>query len=171
MNGTLGEMVADACRGRTAFLGVGSVDREDDGAGVRCAEHLARAGIGNVFIGAATPERCVPSIRDGGFDSVVLLDAVDTGAEPGSVVMCDAQEIEHRFPAVSTHKLPLSLLARLLSDGNGSRVNLIGIEAGSVIENRSEMTQRVRETVESLAGCIEDRMLSNSSVVQEQLCR
>lgn len=170
MSESLRDLVARACRGRTAFLGIGAAEREDDAAGVRCAALLLEAGVGDVFVGATTPEQCIPAIRDGGYDTIVLLDAVDAGIEPGSVLLCDAQEIESRFPQISTHKLSASLLARLLTDGNDSRVWLLGIAAGSIAHSGAALTGPVDETVRLLARCIEDNMHATPSEVQEHLC-
>ena len=59
---------------------------------------------------------------------MVFLDAVSTGAEPGSVVFLDASEIKNRFPQVSTHKFALGALAGLIEAESPSRVWLLGIQ-------------------------------------------
>jgi len=169
MSGTLRDLVSRACQGRTAFLGIGSIDREDDGAGVQCAKLLDQAGVRDVFNCGTMPEKQVPAVRDGAYDSIVLLDAVDAGIEPGAVIVCDAREIESRFPQISTHKLSMSVLARLLTDGSASRVWLVGIQPASVAGNRSGLTGEVTVTVGLLARCIEDCMCTPSAI-QEHLC-
>ena len=42
MNGELIDMLAPVCRGSTAFLAIGNVDRGDDGAGVALGRNCAR---------------------------------------------------------------------------------------------------------------------------------
>jgi len=170
MSDTLRDLILPTCQGKTAFLGIGSIDREDDGVGVKCAGMLIDAGVDHVFIGATVPEKIIPAIRDGGFDSIVLLDAVDAGSEPGAVMVCDAGEIENRFPQISTHKLSMSLLERLLTDGNQARVWLVGIQPQSVERGRSELSGVVGETAALLARSFEDCLSATPSAIQEHLC-
>jgi hydrogenase maturation protease len=125
------ENLSEICNGKTAFLGIGNIDRGDDGAGIALAGLLTGAGLENVYDGGVTPEKVIPIIRDGGFDSVVFMDAVDMSSEPGSISIIDTQELVRIFPPISTHKLSLGALAMLVTDGNNSRVWLIGIQPGA----------------------------------------
>ena len=139
--------------GRTAFMGIGNTDRGDDGLGVRLAEALMDAGVENVMIAGTTPENHVIQLRDGHYDTVVLLDAVLFGAEPGSVTLMDAAEIKSACPQVSTHKLSLGTLAEIVRSGNGTSVWLLGVRPMS-IEPRMELSEDARKTVRMLTGLI-----------------
>ena len=90
------------------------------------------AGLPFVFEGGMEPERVLPRVRDLGCETIVFLDAVDVAAKPGSVVVMDALEIVGRFPQISTHKLSLGTLAKLVAGGNESRVFLIGIQPETI---------------------------------------
>jgi hydrogenase maturation protease len=113
--------------GRVAFLGIGNTDRADDGAGVVLARLLMQRGVKNVFEDGPTPERLIPRLRDQEYDTIVFLDAVEAGSEPGSAVILDAQRMKSAFPQISTHKLALSTLASLVAEGSTADVWLLGI--------------------------------------------
>jgi hydrogenase maturation protease len=146
---SLRHALESTCRGRTAFVGVGNTDRGDDGAGMALASALREAGVADVFDGGALPERVLPQVRQGGFDSVVFLDAVDCSAEPGSVTVLPGSEVEARFPMVSTHKLSLGLLAGMLQ-GPSCSVWLVGVQPQSIALNPG-LSAPVTNTVHMLA--------------------
>jgi hydrogenase maturation protease len=135
--------------GRTAFVGIGNVDLSDDGFGVRLAEELAGAGLPDVLITHTVPENYLPALSRGGFENVVFLDAVSTGAEPGSVVFLDARELKNRFPQVSTHKLALGALAGLIEAESPSRVWLLGTQPATLMQGNG-LSESVETTLNLL---------------------
>ena len=64
-----------------------------------------------VALAHTTPEHHLARLTDGAYDHVVFLDAVDAGVAPGAVLWLEADDIQARFPQVSTHRLSLGLLA------------------------------------------------------------
>jgi hydrogenase maturation protease len=170
MNGELFEMLAPVCRGSTAFLAIGNVDRGDDGAGMALGRKLRDAGLPFVFEGGIEPERVLPRVRDLGCEAIVFLDAVDIAAEPGSVVVMDALELAGRYPQVSTHKLSLGTLARLAADGNESRVYLIGIQPETIALEGEGLSSAVDATVRTLAQAIADVLLESHHAIEERVC-
>lgn len=119
-------------RGRVCLMGMGNPDYGDDGLGVRLAERLAEAGLPDVIIAGASPERHIGSVIDAGFDDVVFLDALELDAVPGSTVLMSAQDVVERFPQVSTHKLSLGALARWIEADGTTRVWLLGVQPGTL---------------------------------------
>jgi hydrogenase maturation protease len=111
---TFAETLRQIGREPTAFVGVGNVERGDDAFGVRLAECLRRAGVGNVFVTGRDIEHLVLGRTLDRFESVVFLDAANIGALPGSVALLDQAEMISRLPPVSTHRISLGLLARLV---------------------------------------------------------
>ena len=164
------ENLSEILIGSVAFLGIGNVDRGDDGAGVALAQKLLDCGIANVFAGGITPEKHLPSIREGGYDTVALLDAANVGAEPGSIAILDAQELKSRFPIVSTHKLSAGMLARLIADGNSAKVWLIGIQPQSLAMECAGLSSIVKKTVTYAAQSIVKLMALPMTRPQEQVC-
>jgi hydrogenase maturation protease len=128
----LGTALKAALAGRVCVVGVGNDDLGDDGFGVRLAEELLASGHEHVRVAGTTPENCLGQIEDGRFDTVLFLDAVDIGAEAGSAVLLDSASIQGKFPQISTHRISLGTLARLLERPGGPRVWLLGAQPSSL---------------------------------------
>lgn len=141
-------------RGHTAVVGVGNPDHGDDGAGVRLAEQLLAGGCANVFVAGASPEQMAPSLARLGFERMLFLDAVEFGGSPGDVVLLGAREIQSRFPQVSTHKISLGMLARMLEVDRGTQVWLLGMQPGSL--KGAELSEVMKATVAALAALLQE---------------
>jgi hydrogenase maturation protease len=113
-------------------VGIGNPDRSDDGFGVRLAEAMRALGYPDVILAERTPERWLERLARGGFQGVVFLDLVEMGAAPGAVVFLEGHQITARYPQVSTHKLSLGTLARLIEGESPTRVFLLGVQPQSV---------------------------------------
>ena len=150
--------------GRVCLVGVGNADAGDDGAGMRLAETLAEGEIRNpkseirnrrpdILLAGLEPERHLSQLADGRFEHVVFLDAVDCGAEPGAVVLLNTGEMAGRFPQVSTHRLSLGLLARLIEAEGRTRVWLLGIHPGT-LKRGTGLGDAVQASVDALAELV-----------------
>ena len=124
--------LCETLTGRTALVGIGNTDLGDDGFGVRLAEELSGAGLPDILITHTVPENYLATLSHGGFDNVVFLDTVTTGARPGSVVFLNASDVKNRFPQISTHKIALGMLAQLIEAESPTRVWLLGIQPATV---------------------------------------
>lgn len=165
----LPETLRELLTGTVCFLGIGNSDRADDGAGMVLARLLTQHGVTDVFEAGTTPERLVPMLRDS-YETIVFLDAVDAGLEPGSVIFLDAQQIKNRFQQVSTHKLALSTLAGLVSEGTVRSVWLIGIQAQTIELGRAVLSPEVDSTLHVLADGIAEAMERPVRAHRERSC-
>jgi len=163
-------MLCEVLRGSVGFLGIGNIDRADDGAGMVLARLLRELGTSDVFEGGTTPERIAPALRKGAYDTIVFLDAVEAGLEPGAVIILNAEEIKSRFPQVSTHKLSLATLAGLVSEGKTNSVWLIGIQAQTITMGNATLSDAVNSTIHLLAGRIAQATAAPVRAYREQLC-
>lgn len=127
----LGQRLRHTLRGRVCVMGVGNVDYGDDGFGVYLAEELAAAGVPDVLIAATTPEHYLEQIVEKGFDNLLIVDATDFGEEPGTVAFLNAGDIQTAFPQISTHKISLGVLAKVLEEA-GTRVWLLAVQPESL---------------------------------------
>ena len=89
---------------------------------MRLAEALRAAGYPDVIVAERTPEQWVPSSCGAGARPSCFLDAVEMGRRPGPSFSSTPREIVARFPQVSTHKLSLGTLARLIEAERRERV-------------------------------------------------
>jgi hydrogenase maturation protease len=151
----LREQLGECFQGRTCLMGLGNIDYGDDGLGVRLAEKLAASGVPDVIVAGTMPERFIDSATAAAFDYLVFLDAVEFGAAPGAVVFLDAEEMAARFPQVSTHKISLGLMAKLVEEKGQTRARLLGIQPES-LKSSGELSNVARETVDLLCELIID---------------
>jgi hydrogenase maturation protease len=150
----LRQQLAEILRNRAAVAGVGNPDFGDDGAGVWLAEALPTAGCRDVFVAGTTPEQLAPQLARRGFKRILFLDAVDFGGRPGEVIMLDGREIQSRFPQVSTHKISLGTVARMIEQEYGAGVWLLGIQPKSLHPGRA--SEVVQKTVRLLAEMLRE---------------
>ena len=112
----------------TTVVCLGNDMRGDDGAGPAVAERLRARGVPAVI---EAPENLIHLFEE--CDDVVVVDAIATGAPPGTIHRLDAADPLPDFSGASTHLFGLSdavELARTLGRLPGS-LRIIGIEAGA----------------------------------------
>jgi hydrogenase maturation protease len=156
----------EALNGRTGFVGIGNTDLGDDGFGVRLAEALAASGVPDVIIAGTVPENHITTLIDGSFDNLVFIDAVETGAGAGSVVFLNTEEIKSRFPQVSTHKIGLGTLARLIERESSATVWLLGIQPAA-LQERTGLSDSAHATTELLHRILLDALARRMQIEAE----
>lgn len=100
----------------TLILGLGNPLLSDDGAGVRVAERLRADGLppGVEVVEAGTSGLAILDLVVG-YDRLVVVDAIDAGRPPGTVLELDRDELERlaSHHAVSPHDADLLTTLRL----------------------------------------------------------
>lgn len=101
-----------------AFICLGNKDRADDGIGLIIAEKLSKIYPKNVF---SEEEEDISTIllyilEKEIYKQIILVDAVDFGAEPGSLLV--SPKIETNIKQISTHTIPYQEISRLLKSKN-----------------------------------------------------
>jgi hydrogenase 3 maturation protease len=137
-----------------AVLAVGSELFGDDAVGLVVGESCAKLGSSHlgVFMGATAPENCTGPIRRFSPTHLVLVDAADLGAEPGSVELLDPERLGG-IP-FTTHSLPLTVVVDyLLKSLPGCRVVVVGIQPES-LRFGAPPTARVAEAAERVVEAI-----------------
>jgi len=161
-------------RERACFVGLGNPAQGDDGVGMRLAEairdargeHAPAAGLrttGSVVLAGTALERWAPDLARCDCDRMLLLDAVDFGGSPGSVVWLESEEIRARFPQVSTHGLSLGVWAQWLEAGGARRVALLGVQPGASRAGGG-LSAPVAATVRLLARWVQESDLGVANV-------
>jgi hydrogenase 3 maturation protease len=145
--------------GRVVVVGVGNPLRGDDAAGCAIAHGLR--GLPGVTVVEAEdlPEREVLRIADAAPETVVLVDAVDLGAPPGSVAVLDPDELAAYAP--TTHRVPLSLLADVIRRACRARVFVLAIQPWHLTFG-VPFSREVAESVEVVIGLLR-RVLTPAS--------
>jgi len=113
-------------------VGIGNPLRNDDAAGLLVARKLLQrecaADVDHLLVIEAghAPENVTGELRNFRPELIILIDAADMRAEPGTINWVPIQSIEGI--SASTHSLPLSMLARYLTLELNCAVVLIGIQ-------------------------------------------
>ncbi len=141
------------CR-RLLVLTVGNELRGDDGLGPYLASLLREplTGMGHVLIDAGTvPENFTGSIRKEKPSHILIVDAVQMEAEPGTSGFIERERISEY--SISTHAMPLSFLVKYLEEQGDYRIALIGIRPENLEFGRG-LSPRIEGAVHELASLI-----------------
>ena len=137
---------------RNTVIGVGNLLRADDGVGIYAAHRLKekRPDIEVVDISTASIEM-LEFIR--GRDNVVIIDAIKTGAEPGTIHRITPQELRSTS-FTSSHSLNLSsvllLGCQLYKDEMPKKLVILAVEAEDINSYSSELTTKVQLAIPKL---------------------
>lgn len=138
---------------RTMIIGIGNDMRADDGVGCWIARQLMGKTSIPVIDAGEIPESYLDKIRSYQPDCVLLIDAVDMGAEAGSIAVLDSSKLPEVLP-ISTHRLSVKLLADYIAHEVGAQVLLLGIQP-KTIEFGAPMSEEVREAAETVVSYID----------------
>lgn len=116
----------------------------DDGAGIAVASELTKLGYEVVVCGSDLAP-VVTRIEE--IDVLIVVDAVDWGAEPGSVLTAKLDDLEERRAGTS-HSLRVSEVIKLIRKAFGGprEVYVVGIQPER-IELSTELSPSVRRAV------------------------
>ncbi len=138
-------------RGKVVLLGVGNPLWGDDGAGPALIRRLEGRAAALLVDGGDSPESYWGKITAYRPQAVLVIDAVNWGGEPGSVVLLG--EVEEKGGPLSTHRISLNLLLELLRKETSADVFVLGIQPKSLGFN-AEMSPEVLRTVDITADLV-----------------
>ena len=140
---------------KVAILGVGNPMRGDDVVGVEIVKLLKGRVPRNVKLleCQTVPENFMREIRWFNPTHVLIIDAAQLGAEPGEARLVAPDEILGM--ALSTHQIPLSILAEVIENIVNAKVMILGVQPKS-IEFREELTPELQEASERIANILVD---------------
>jgi len=150
---------------RTAVLGIGNRLWGDDGAGPELLKRLmeewaVRETPSNVrgqyfFIDAGEfPEDWLIRVADLQADVILVIDAMELHAEPGSMAVLEPEALPDAG-CCSTHRLPLRTLLRLWEE-RGSKAFVLGIQPKDVIFKEG-LSPEVKTSIDSLVQFFSQR--------------
>jgi len=118
---------------RIAVLGIGDDLNPLDRPGIIGAlliHALERPNV-TVFLTGTMPENYTGALKELRPSHVVMLDAADMGAPPGTVALIHPENVRGR--RFSTHAMPLSLVIEYLEHEVRTKVSLVGIQPDPLI--------------------------------------
>lgn len=141
---------------RLAILGVGSVLRSDDAAGMEVVRRLEERLCPmprsvRLFAGETAPENFSGSIKRFAPSHLLILDAADVGLNPGE--FADIQPADVGGPCFLTHMLPLKVMVDYLVAETGAEVTLLGIQYRTLAFD-GPLSPEINQAVEALCGAL-----------------
>jgi hydrogenase maturation protease len=136
-------------------LGLGNIDRADDGAGVLVALALKKLFPSRSFSEHDGVEGIVLDISEKDEDAAVFfVDAADVKLEPGAIRVFEKEQIKET--EITTHRVAVALMASIL-EAHGKRSCVICVQPHA-IAFRGEVSGTVRRAVEMLVGILSSIM-------------
>jgi hydrogenase 3 maturation protease len=138
------ESIGHRLKGKVLILGVGNRLRGDDGAGPDLIKQLKGRVNALLLNGEEEPERFLDQIAAMKPKSILIVDAVDLRARPGSVALLEENQVEER--SLFSHHPSLKLFIECVRGETGAKVLVLGIQPKS-IEIGQAMSSEVKESL------------------------
>ncbi len=138
------ESMSNRLKGKVMILGVGNPLRGDDGAGPYLIEQLKGQVDATLLDCEEVPENFLGKIAENQPNSILIIDAVDLGENPGAVAILEEDKLEGT--SWSTHHPSLKLFINCVKADTGSNVLVLGIQPKSV-QFGSAISDEVKETL------------------------
>ncbi len=137
--------------GKVYVVGLGNLDRADDGAGVLVAHALKKLYPRFSFSEHDGVEGTVLDISETPGDATVFfVDAANIKAPPGTIKVVRKEDVNEK--EITTHRVAVALMASLLERG-GKRSAVICIQPGR-IEFREPVTEPVERAVKTVVATL-----------------
>ncbi len=148
---SLNSQIKSKIKGKAVIVGIGNPLRGDDGFGPKLIEGLGGEVDIPLFDCGTAPENYIIPILRSDPETIIIVDTVDFGKEPGTIGVFGIEDISNT--SLSTHTISPRLIADLLKIGN-DRVNIfmVAVQPKSVsfgenlskeIQDRIGMLQKV----------------------------
>jgi hydrogenase 3 maturation protease len=151
----LASLIKNRIKGKVAIVGIGNILRGDDALGPKLIELLKKSRINaSLFDCGTAPENYIFPILTASCETVILVDAADTGARPGEASVFDLDSIKNI--SFSTHNPSPRLFTDLLKTGREDiNIFVVSVQPKSV-RLGDPMTDEVLKGLEILAGAFSE---------------
>jgi hydrogenase maturation protease len=155
------ELEAVAGEGEVYVLGLGNLDRADDGAGVLVAHALKKPFPRFSFSEHDGVEGIVLDISETpGCATVFFVDAANIRSSPGTIRVVRREDINDK--EITTHRVTVALMAALLERG-GKRSAVVCIQPER-IEFREPVTEPVQKAVDTVVAALSAVMAARKAL-------
>ena len=150
------DVIKNTGKNRLLFVGMGNRIKQDDGAGIYIAEQLMANGIKNVIIAENSIENYIGKINRQKANTIILIDAVDFGKEPGFYKLLPIDEITNTTS--NTHNLSLRTISSFLETPDK---RVLGIQPGKVSFG-TELSEKI--------AAVSNQLVMEISSNMEKIC-
>ncbi|MBP7217062.1 MAG: hydrogenase 3 maturation endopeptidase HyCI [Candidatus Omnitrophica bacterium] len=116
---------------KVVIVGIGNTLRCDDGIGPRLAQGIMGKVPFMVWDAGVSPENYLGRVIKENPDTILLVDAIDFGGQPGEVRVVEADELT-ASNLFSTHNVSLELAVRFLQEGCRADILMLMIQPASL---------------------------------------
>ena len=149
---SLFEQLNDLRDSATIILSIGNILKGDDGAGPLVCEQLTAAKISAGLIDAGTvPENYIQRIIKKAPRTLLVIDAIDFGAEAGTIKVFEPQQLNSHV--ISTHTLSPRLFVDIIRRSIQIDVYFVGIQPAQTQLGQS-VSAAVSRAIEQLSGVL-----------------
>jgi hydrogenase 3 maturation protease len=137
-------------RGKVAIFGMGNLLRGDDALGPLLVDML-QGRVNAVCINAENaPEKFLGKVIKLDPDTLVIIDAVHLGLEPGDYRLVKPEELEG--VGISTHDIPLKSLVEYIKMEIDANIYILGVQPEQITigEDLSAPVKKALQTLENL---------------------
>ncbi len=141
---------------KTIVVGIGNPILRDDSVGIKVVEELSRDVDVDTAILTTTNFEVLDKIL--GYDKAIIVDAIQTGNEPGTIYELSIDDIFVTYSFTNTHNLTLATTLKLgyviFPEKMPKEIKLIAIEVEDVENFGEECTPKVREAIPKVVEMI-----------------
>lgn len=116
-------------QGRVVIVGVGNRLKGDDGVGPAVVECLRGRVAAELLDCGEVPESYMGRIAGLSPDSILVIDAVNLNASPGSIALLEPEDLGDKLGF--THSPTLGLFLKFLESHTGAKATIIGVQPKS----------------------------------------
>jgi len=144
---------------KTVIVGVGNTLKGDDGAGPLVCQQLSGKVCAEIIDAGTVPENYIQPIIKKAPANLLVIDAMDFGASPGTINIFKPQQLSS--VVTSTHTLSPRLFAQIVCQSLNVNVYFIGIQPAqtqlgeSVSPQVSKAIQRLSHVITSIFPLVE----------------
>ena len=144
------DALQNVLHGSVLILGVGNIDKGDDGAGSTFVQKINGRVSATCIDAGVAPENFLEKIVAEQPDTVLIVDATDFGGDPGEIRIFDPARIS--AGGLSTHALSLDMACQYLNDRINVKIYLLAIQP---VQIKSEgLSPVVAASLESLENTL-----------------
>lgn len=138
---------------KLVILGIGNPLKGDDSLGLKILRKLRGKVPRSVKVieGGMAPENFIGKIGKLRPSHVLFIDAAFFGGKPGEAKIISIENIP--TVTISTHVMPLYIVAGLIREETGAKIVLLGIQPKN-LNLGEEISQEIKESIEGIAETI-----------------
>jgi len=137
--------------GKTVIVGIGNTLKSDDGAGPLVCEGLSGKICAEVIDAGTVPENYIQPIIKKAPKNLLIIDAIDFGASPGTIDIFRPEQISSFV--FSTHTLSPRLFIDMITRQIEADVYLLGIQPAQTQLGQS-ISNQVSEAIQQLSQAL-----------------